>query len=411
MLPTVEIFKKRNIMKKSVLTKIFLFLLIIGLITGCSQAVEDKTTTEGTTQETSQDVTEESSDEEVSNQDFVNQNNEIQVAVFYYTYEDNFIASIRNDIDNVFETSEIEYYDYDAGNNQDTQLHQIDIAIQQGANILVVNQVNSGNENIALEIVEKAKAADAYLIFFNRPVEKEENEGMVLNSYEKCAFVGTNPAEAGHMQGKIIGNYLLKHYEEVDKNKDGVIQYALLKGQEGNVEATYRTRYSVEDANMILEEAEKPKLEYFDSANPDQYQVDPDGTWSEKKAKEIMQENFLSYGKEGIKEIEVVISNNDGMAIGAIGALNELGYNLGGQDESYIPVFGVDAIETAKQLIEEGKMTGTIKQDREGMANAMIHLIANGLKNTDLMENTEDFVKAENCHNKIYIPYGSYTSD
>ena len=60
--------------------------------------------------------------------------------------------------------------------------------------------------------------------------------------------------------------------------------------------------------------------------------------------------------------IELVICNNDGMAEGAVSALNDKGYNLGtGKDCKMIPVFGVDATDAAKQLIADGKMTATVK--------------------------------------------------
>ena len=85
-----------------------------------------------------------------------------------------------------------------------------------------------------MNIINKAKAADIPVIFFNRTVESDGNEGIVLGSYEKCAFVGTDAPQAGHMQGKMAGEYLLKHYETVDLNGDGIIQYALFMGQRDN---------------------------------------------------------------------------------------------------------------------------------------------------------------------------------
>ena len=75
--------------------------------------------------------------------------------------------------------------------------------------------------------------------------------------------------------------------------------------------------------------------------------------------------------------IELIICNNDGMAEGAISALNDKGYNLGDGTSTTIPVFGVDATDAAKQLIADGKMTGTIKQDAEGMAEAIAFLTQN----------------------------------
>ena len=72
--------------------------------------------------------------------------------------------------------------------------------------------------------------------------------------------------------------------------------------------------------------------------------------------------------------IELVICNNDNMAEGAISALNSAGYNLGGTGKR-IPVFGVDATDAARNLIADGKMVGTIKQDAEGMAEAIFTII------------------------------------
>ncbi|MFQ8758338.1 MAG: hypothetical protein ACLSAF_01620 [Intestinimonas sp.] len=112
------------------------------------------------------------------------------------------------------------------------------------------------------------------IIFFNREVSDD-----VVNSYEKCAFVGTDAPEAGHLQGKMIGEYLVENWDAVDLNGDGKITYAMMKGQEGNAEAEARTQYGVEDANAVLVEAGKPELEYFMGADAaTKYQVDPNGS-------------------------------------------------------------------------------------------------------------------------------------
>ena len=58
------------------------------------------------------------------------------------------------------------------------------------------------------------------VIFFNRAVEDDKTEGDVLGSYDKCAFVGTDAPEAGHMQGKLIGGYLVMDFDKVDLNQN-----------------------------------------------------------------------------------------------------------------------------------------------------------------------------------------------
>ena len=333
------------------------------------------------------------------------------IAVFYYTYSDTYIASVRTALDAKLDEMGVEYQDYDGNSNQTTQNEQIDTAIQTGATALIVNIVTSGSVDASQAIVDKASAAGIPVIFFNRAVETDEDEGKVLGSYEKCAFVGTDAPEAGHMQGQLIGKYLIENYDTVDLNGDGKISYAMFMGQLGNVEAIYRTQFGVEDANKVLEEAGKPALEYFDPSNTDCYQVDQDGNWSATAANNYMVTNLAQYNEANGNMIELVICNNDGMAEGAISALNDKGYNLGTADSKTIPVFGVDATDAAKQYIADGKMTGTIKQDAEGMADGIAYLVNNVAEGKEVMADTDDFNKSETVTNKIYIPYATYTGE
>ena len=336
---------------------------------------------------------------------------DLNVGVFYYTYSDTYITSVRTALDKALTDAGITFQNFDGNSNQTTQNEQIDTAIVQGCNLLVVNIVNSGSVDASQSIVDKASAAGVPVIFFNRAVEGDEDEGKVLGSYDKCAFVGTDAPEAGHMQGEMIGNYLVENFDTVDLNGDGKISYAMFMGQLGNVEAIYRTQYGVEDANKVLVENGKPELEYFDASNTDCYQVDQDGNWSATAANNYMNTNLAQYNEENGNMIELIICNNDGMAEGAISALNDKGYNLGTEDCTTIPVFGVDATDAAKQLIADGKMTGTIKQDAEGMANGIAHLVGNVGAGKELMAETEDFNISEKVSNKIFIPYAAYTGE
>ena len=336
---------------------------------------------------------------------------DMTVGVFYYTYSDTYISSVRTALDESLKAAGIDFQDYDANSNQTTQNEQIDTAISTGANLLIVNIVTSGSVDASQAIVDKAQAAGIPVIFFNRAVESDEEEGKVLGSYDKCAFVGTDAPEAGHMQGDMIGKYLVENFDAVDLNGDGSISYAMFMGQLGNVEAIYRTQYAVEDANKVLTEARKAELQYFDSSNKDCYQVDQDGNWSATAANNYMNTNLSQYNKENNNMIELIICNNDGMAEGAISALNDKGYNLGDGTSTTIPVFGVDATDAAKQLIADGKMTGTIKQDAEGMAEAIAFLTQNVAEGKAVMDGTDSYNISENVSNKIYIPYAAYTGE
>ena len=234
---------------------------------------------------------------------------ESDVHVFYYNYSDTYVTSVRAALDTEFMSRELSYQNYDGNNNQTTQTEQVKTAITKGAGVIMVNLVNTGSADAAGAVVNAARGAGIPVIFFNREVP----DG-VVQSYEGCVFVGTDAAEAGHLQGEMIGEYLLEHYEKVDLNGDGVISYILFKGEEGNNEAIFRTQYAVEDANRLLTEAGKPKLAFYDPSNTNGYLVDQSGAWSATAANQYMTTALASYNDAGNNMIELVICNNDGMA-------------------------------------------------------------------------------------------------
>ena len=344
---------------------------------------------------------------------------ELNVGVFYYTYSDTYISSVRTALDNALTEAGIKFQNYDGNSNQTTQNEQIDTAIAQGTNLLIVNIVTSGSVDASQAIVDKASAAGIPVIFFNRAVESDEDEGKVLGSYDKCAFVGTDAPEAGHMQGKMVGQYVVDNFDAIDLNGDGKISYAMFMGQLGNVEAIYRTQYGVEDADAVITAAGKPALEYFDASNTDKYQVDQDGNWSATAANNYMTTNLSQYNESAGNMIELVICNNDGMAEGAVSALQSAGYNTGEEGSKSIPVFGVDATDSAKALIKAGQMTATVKQDAVGMAETITALVGNVSGGAGLMDginadggynvdlNEDGSVKV----NKIRVPYGIYDAN
>lgn len=403
-------------MKKKLLAGLLSAAMVATMLTGCGSSDTTETTApteasddgaaasdETDAADTAEDVTD-AAEEEVGDLSDAN------VAVFYYTYSDTYIASVRTALDSQLDSLGVTYQDYDANSNQTTQNEQIDTAIQTGATLLIVNIVTSGSVDASQQIVDKAQAADIPVIFFNRAVESDEEEGAVLGSYDKCAFVGTDAPEAGHMQGQMIGEYVVENFDAMDLNGDGKISYAMFMGQLGNVEAIYRTQYAVEDADAVLEAAGLPALEYFDSSNTDKYQVDQDGNWSATAANNYMTTNLSQYNEGSNNMIELVICNNDGMAEGAISALNDKGYNLGtGKDGKMIPVFGVDATDAAKQLIGDGKMTATVKQDADGMAACIADLAKNAADGKDLMDGTDSYNISDKVSNKIFIPYQEYS--
>ena len=334
------------------------------------------------------------------------------VTVFWYDESDVYLSSVREELNKELEALGITYDNQYAANDQAKQLDQVKTAVAGGTKLLIVNLVTSGSPDAAQQILDAA--GDVPVIFFNRAIGTDGSDVTLLSANANTCFIGTDAPEAGHMQGKMIGDYLVANYEAVDLNGDGVITYAMMKGDEANVEAIYRTQYGVEDANAVLEANGKPALVYFDASNPDCYQVDLGGAWSAQAAKDYMETNFVSYNEANGNMIELVICNNDGMAEGVIASLQEHGYNKAGAH--VVPVFGVDATDNAKALIAEGAMTGTVKQDANGMAVAVAQTAKAVLDGTAPAEalaalTDERFTIAGDCASKLYVAYAPYTGE
>ncbi len=335
-----------------------------------------------------------------------------KVSVFWYDESDVYLSSVRSALNAELDKLGVDYDNQYAANDQAKQLDQVKTAIAGGSTLLVVNLVTSGSTDAAEEIL--AAAGDIPVIFFNRAIGTDGADVTVIDAHATTCFIGTDAPEAGHMQGKMIGDYLVANYDAVDINGDGVISYAMMKGDEANVEAIYRTQFGVEDANAVLTAAGKPALVYFDASNPDCYQVDLGGAWSATAAKEYMDTNFVSYNEGNGNMIELVICNNDGMAEGVVASLQEKGYNTA--DGHVVPVFGVDATDNAKALIADGAMAGTVKQDAEGMAAAVaqtVKAVAAGTAPVDALASLTDerFSIASDCAGKLFVAYAPYTGE
>lgn len=325
-----------------------------------------------------------------------------EVSVLYYTFSDTYISSVRSAMDKLLKDAGVKFNDYDANGNQTQQTEQVDVAIAKGSSALIVNVVDTGSNDAAQTIVNKAKAANIPVIFFNRSVDET-----VVKSYDKCVFVGTDYEMAGHMQGEMIGKYIVENFDKLDLNGDGKISYVMFKGQEGNLEAIARTKYGVEDCNKLLTAAGKPELSFYDVSNSDKYLVDQDGQWSSAAATNYMSTILAQYSEANKNMVELVIANNDDMALGAISALQAAGFNTG--SGKTIPIFGVDATDAGKSAIKSGAMTGTIRQDGDGMAKT-IFTVMNNLRDG---KGTFEGVDSENVVGtwRVNIPYSEYTGE
>jgi len=273
----------------------------------------------------------------------------------------------------------------DAENDPIRQSNQLDTFLPRRPDLLLINAVDPKE---AYFFINRAKKQGIPIIFFNREPDLE-----VLRTYPKSCFVGTNAADAGRMQGNLIAEIWRQH-PEYDRNHDGKCQYILFQGEPDNPEAQARSEYSVRQARE-------------DGVDMIQVGASLACNWDQALAERSMAAIWAERGKD----IEMIISNNDAMAIGAIATLNQYGFNLGKKGGPFIPVVGVDATEAAAQAIASGKMSATVKQDGAAMAEAIAVLAKNALAGKDFLDGTSYTWAKDGISIRIpYSPFGEKES-
>lgn len=300
-----------------------------------------------------------------------------KIGVAIYKYDDTYISTVKNSLIKEAQST-AQLLLNDGKGDQGTQNDQIDLLIEKGVDVLLVNIVDVG---AAQTIVNKAKNADIPIVFFNREPSLD-----VLKSYDKARFIGTNAKDAGVIQGEIIAK--LWKDDVFDKNKDGVMQYVMFKGEPDNPEAVARTEWSIKRAEELGVKTEELGLQV--------------ANWDTELANRAMEAWISKFGDK----IEFVVANNDGMAQGAISALQAANYNKGDK-ERYIPVVGVDATDAAKELISKEYMSGTVVQDGEEMGKMLFRAAMNLYEGKDITEGTD--YKYDDTGISVRIPYKPYT--
>lgn len=258
----------------------------------------------------------------------------------------------------------------DGQNSQIIQNEDIDKWINAEVPLLIINPVDRLS---VYSIIEKAKKSGTKIIFFNREPLAQD---MAL--YDSVYYVGADAAESARIQAEIImelfGND--PQLNKFDKNGDGIIQAVILKGEQGHQDAEARTKVVVE---TLIQAGYRVEVLDISIANFDR-----------QTGKTAMDGLIATHGQN----IEVVISNNDAMALGAIESLNEKGYfidtdkngKIDRASEVWIPVVGIDGLDFAMEQIDAGYLYGTVFNDSQNMAEAIVEL-ANLLINGEDVSN------------------------
>jgi methyl-galactoside transport system substrate-binding protein len=289
----------------------------------------------------------------------------IKVSALLYRFDDAYISLVKQSLEEIQtqNTSTVEFAFYDGKNDQTIQNEEIDKIMEEKAvDFILLNLVDTKSTK---DVIDTIKQKNIPVILFNRePVDID-----AIRSYNKAYFLGTNAREAGIIQGNILINAWNKNKVTIDRNNDNVMQYIMLMGEIGNIEAIERTKYSVLTINNAGIKTQELGLKVCN--------------WNKEQGKNETRALLSQLGNK----IEVIISNNDSMAIGAIEALQEQGYN-NGDITKIIPVVGVDAIPEAQKLIKEGIMTGSVLQDPYAMAKALYSVGMNLVYSRNPLEGT-----------------------
>jgi len=285
---------------------------------------------------------------------------EPRVALFYYNGEDPYIRTFVDQIESAAANS-FDLVSLDARNSQTLQNEQIDAALEERLDLAIVNPVDRLS---SYAIIRRLQEVGVPIIFFNREPLPED-----LDLWERTYYVGARAEQSAWLQAELVMELFggdpnaLNHHDE---NNDGTIQTIILKGEQGHQDAEIRTAEvlrSFERAGFRLD------ILAIEVCN-----------WRRDEAYNRMEELLREHGEA----LELVISNNDAMALGAINRMRQDGYFADKDEEAWVPVVGIDGLQEAVEQIEAGYLYGTVINDSKSMALAMVELSRSVLEGRDL---------------------------
>ena len=306
-----------------------------------------------------------------------------KVGVAIYQYTDNFMTLYRNEIANYFKSLETDTVKYDVKfvdgkNDMAEQTNQIDGFISEGMDVIILNLVQTSSADA---LIDKVVAAGIPLVLINREPLAYDKDGNTLDeAYEgilnnpTVCYVGADARQSGTFQGEMVAE--LENHGDI--NGDGKISYIMIEGDPENIDAQYRTQFSIK---ALTDKGYE--VECLD---------DQVGNWDQTKGQELCANALTKYGDK----IEVVFCNNDAMALGAATAITTADRKVG----TDIYLLGVDALEEAVELVKSGEMTGTVLNDHIGQSHKAVD-VAVMLLNGEKIDNYYwvDYVKV----NKAYV--------
>ena len=272
----------------------------------------------------------------------------LHVGVTYYDQSDTFmnelIACVREKMEGLRgKDLDITMTVRGASGSQQIQDDLVEEMINGGCQVLCVNLVDRTDPS---DIIELARKNNTPIIFFNREPVTED-----MLRWDGLYYVGADSEQSGVLQGELAAE-AIQNNRKIDRNNDGIIQFVVLEGEPGHQDTIIRTENAVNTLkNNGIE------LEKLGSGI---------ANWNRAQA----QNRTMQLLSQHQSSIELVLANNDDMALGALDAYQKLNYM-----ENALPVFfGIDGTDVGLEAVREGKLSGTVYHDKEGQAEAMAKL-------------------------------------
>lgn len=346
----------------------------------------------------------------------------LQIGVTIYDNYDTFLSGYMTAFEKEIskkraEGVEIGLFRYNAAGSQPLQNEQVEEMLEKDCDVLCVNLVD---RTAPSEIIDMAKKKNVPIIFFNRELVDED-----LAQWNQLYYIGADAKQSGILQGEMAAEDILSEEPEkptpevplaspedeeetseksqdkagnaeeiqdfvlqksredldilereassedtqtsteegtekkalilsprVDKNGDGVIQYLMFEGEAGHQDAIVRTEYSV---NTLMQQGIPMEKLSYAIAN-----------WSRAEA----QSKMMQFYPEFQDQIELILSNNDDMALGVLDAYDKIG--LPKDKRPFI--YGIDGTTVGLEAVKKGNLMGTVYNDEQGQAKALFQL-------------------------------------
>jgi len=274
-----------------------------------------------------------------------------RIAFFLYKGSDTFISEMMEYMTTIVPAS-VTFEVRDAGNSQSVQNQQIIELIDSGYDLFVINAVD---RLASRSLVERCTKEGIPIIFFNREPLDDALFG------DKTFYVGPNAASQGEKQAEIVAGLFTDEFagSKFDRNGDGVVQIVILKGEQGHQDAEKRTDNCISRLKELGFKTDILGIEVAD--------------WNRRDGYEAMRRLYIQYGDV----IELVFSNNDDMALGAIDYLLEerVFSTKRSVDRQPFVIVGVDGTAVGLEKVEEGLLYGTVNNDSIRQSDAVLKLV------------------------------------